>query len=182
VQALAQTPDEVTALEVRRRNHPPLAGVEGGRVLAGMVYAEGRSLNAMGEPLPPKVCHRAYPDIQIAQGNHAVSRGGAPLRAVPTEALLISHFPLRDYAAFERKIALGGAAYGRNTELDPTVGATWRRLHDLLGQGKLRAWYDEHVLCPDRVREGLELGSLLIDDAVALALDEIEDPPCAAKA
>ena len=182
LQVLEQTPDDVLALEVSRHNHPPLTGVEGAGALARMVYCERTSFNAMGGPLPAKVCHRADPDIEIGQGNHAISRGGAPLPAVQTDALRISHFPLRGYAAFERKIALGGAAYGRNTELDPGVGATWRQLHQLLRQGRLRDWFDQQVLCPARVREGIEGDALVFDDAVAQALGLIGNGPCVAKA
>jgi len=181
-QTLASAAGSVAAIEVQRGNHPPVVGVDGFRFLETMIYRERASLNPLGDPLPPKVCHRGFADIEVGQGNHAVARAGALLKPTPTDAITISHFPLRGYAAFERKIALGGAAYERNAHLPPEVGATWRRLHEILRSGELRAWYDRQVLKPEQVRRGLADGSLVVDDTVARTLGKLQDVACAAKA
>ncbi|HEY5412105.1 MAG TPA: glycosyltransferase family 2 protein [Caulobacteraceae bacterium] len=167
---LAQVPAARLAVEVQRRNHPPLASVDGPGFLQAMVYRERRSLNPMGRPLPPKVCHRGFADIEVAQGNHSASRGGAMLQAMTTGTIAISHFPLRGYAAFERKIALGGAAYTRNTEADPTDGASWRWLYEVLRRGGLRAWYDRQALAEEAIARGLADGALVKDDSVLRTL------------
>jgi hypothetical protein len=136
-----------------------------------MVYRERRSLNIFGEPLPTKIIHRALADIEVEQGNHKVGRSGVALAACSTDAITISHFPIRDFPSFERKIINGGAAYARNTELGPEVGKTWRRLYELWHQGGLRAWYDRQLLDPDRIAEGLASGALIRDERVLRAVD-----------
>ena len=175
---LAQVPAAWLAVEVQRRNHPPLASVDGPGFLHTMVYREQRSFNPMGQPLPPKVCHRGFADIEVAQGNHSASRCGALLPAMATQTITISHFPVRGYAAFERKIALGGAAYTRNTEADPADGASWRWLYDLLRQGDLRAWYERQVLAEQDIARKLAEGALVIDDSVLRALELPHEGSC----
>ena len=169
---------ELDAVTVQRRNHPPLA-VSGDRhFLQAMIYREQTSLNALGKPLKAKVCHRGSAEIEVAQGNHAVARAGARLAVAPTDRIVISHFPLRSYPAFERRIAHGGRAYARNTELGPGVGATWRWLYKLLQQGQLRRWYEQQLLADDRVIERLADGSLVIDDTVLRALASMTEGSC----
>jgi hypothetical protein len=102
----------------------------------------------------------------VAEGNHGVSRDGAALAAQSPQGIRIHHFPIRDYESFERKIALGGAAYLRNNQVPLGIGATWRFLYDLLQQGKLRAWYDRQVLTPDELAGRLANASLIYDDTV----------------
>lgn len=175
---LSEAPAGCTALEVRRRNHPPLAGRDGEQGPGVMIYREDRSISPLGLPLPTKVCHRALAGIEVGQGNHNVLLDGAPLAAEPTDRIGISHFPLRGYATFERKIAQGGAAYARNEELEPHVGATWRWLYGLLNDGALREWYERQELAPEAVLAGLANGSLVVDDSVARALGLAIEDPC----
>lgn len=177
-EALTEIPPRCDAVRAVRRNHPPLAVSAGPPRLETMVYRELQSFNALGNLLQPKVCHRAFADIEVAQGNHAVLKSGAPLPALDTDRLAISHFPVRGYAAFERKISLGGAAYARNTELDATVGAHWRWLYELLGRGELRRWYDGQLHAQDRIERGLAEGTLVFDDSVARALDPMREVAC----
>ena len=167
---LAATPEACEALVVERRNHPPVPGVAGSGFLSSMIYRERQSFNALGHPLPAKVCHRAFPDVDVAQGNHAASRGEVALRSLPTSTIVISHFPIRDYATFERKIVNGGSAYARNTEFGPNVGMTWRQLHALWREGGLPGWYEQQVLGPEKISSGLADGSLAIDESVLHAL------------
>ena len=44
-----------------------------------MTLRERESLNPLGKPLPPKLAHRAHPEITVVQGNHKVE--GARARA-----------------------------------------------------------------------------------------------------
>ncbi len=178
-QGFVQLPAATVAIEATRRNHPPLRGPSGLGALNAMIYRESSSFTPLLTPLPPKVAHRAMADVEVAQGNHAIARDGVPLPAAPTDAIEISHFPVRGYPAFARKIELGGAAYARNTELDPEVGLTWRWLHELLNRNRLRDWYDQQLLAPDQAMQRLEDGSLVIDEFVARALDKLPDAKCA---
>ena len=177
-QVLAEVPQGTAALEVERRNHPPQPGCDGPRPLEAMIYRERASFTPLGLSLPTKVCHRGFPDIDVAQGNHAVGRSGRPLAASRTADIAIGHFPVRGYAAFASKIGLGGAAYARNTELDETTGLTWRWLYELLNEGRLHAWYEEQVLSHDQVARGLADGSLVRDETVARALARQTDAKC----
>lgn len=161
---------ECSAVEVVRRNHPPIAAAVSEHFLSSMVYREHRSLNALGKPLPPKIIHRALADIEVDQGNHSVHHSGVTLAAEPINAIAISHFPIRDFPSFERKIMHGGAAYERNAELGPEVGETWRWLYALWRQGGLKAWYERQLLKPDQIKEGLAGHTLTRDDSVLRAV------------
>ena len=163
---LAQIPLECEALAVERFNHPPLAGEGAAYFLASMVYRELHSKNIFGKALPPKLCHRAFTDVEVTQGNHSATRSGKPLVTCPAHEIRISHFPVRDFGAFERKIVNGGAAYARNTSLDPSVGRSWRWLYELCCRGALRDWYDRQLLYPEHIAERLADGSLVLDNSV----------------
>jgi glycosyltransferase involved in cell wall biosynthesis len=109
-----------------------------------MTLRERVSLNPLGKPLPPKVAHRAHPEITVAQGNHKIE--GADLgERVDDGSIEILHFPMRTYAQFENKIVKGGRAYARNRELPQRTGRTWRRLYETWERGGLRDHYDESV-------------------------------------
>ena len=111
---------------------------------------ERQSLNSLGDPLPPKVCHRADRAITVTDGNHSVLLSGEPLAAKPVvTGLEILHFPVRSYQQLERKIRDGAEALARNTRVPAHVGITWRRLYrDHLLAGTLPAYYDS--LRPDQ--------------------------------
>lgn len=167
---LALVDPDCEGLVVERYNHPPVAGQDGKDFLAAMVYRESRSLNVFGDPLPPKVCHRGYADIQVVQGNHGASRLGRPLVCRAATNMAISHFPVRDFASFERKIIQGGEAYARNRELHPGVGYSWRWLYKLWCEKGLGDWYDGQLLRPEHIEERLAHGTLVLDDAVLRTL------------
>jgi hypothetical protein len=173
---LAAKPDTCQALLVNRQNFPPVCCSPESWFGDAMRFREQRSYNALGRPLPPKVCHRSFADIEVMQGNHKVARAGLPLAAEPCASIRIAHYPVRDYASFENRIAKGGAAYARNTELDPGVGATWRFLYELWRAGGLRAWYDQRVLTSDRTVEGLANGTLVEDTTLANTLRRTTSP------
>ena len=167
---LALVDPDCEGLVVERYNHPPVAGQDGTNFLAAMVYRESRSLNIFGDPLPPKVCHRGYADIQVVQGNHGASRLGRPLVCRAATNMAISHFPVRDFASFERKIIQGGEAYARNRELHPGVGYSWRWLYKLWCEKGLGDWYEAQLLRPEHIEERLAHGTLVLDDAVLRTL------------
>ena len=144
----------------QRSNFIPPAGLDG-RFYDAMVTRDTRSLNDLGQALPPKTCHRGGPDIVVMPGNHGISGGIGPI--TETDEITIFHFPIRTYPQFERKIKLGGAAYARNTTLAPSVGATWRALYQRYTDGRLRQFYDQTVFGPEEIRLGLQSGRLSHD-------------------
>ena len=175
---LQRVPAEWDAVQVQRFNHPPLEGMRDARFLETMVFRERDSRNALGKALPPKVCHRALGDIEVAQGNHFVAVGGARLASLPASEIGISHFPLHGYVAFERRIAQGGAAYLRNPDRDPSLGRTWKWLYGLLEHGELRTWYDGNVLDQQALDRGLATNSLVLDEVVVRTLGLAREDAC----
>jgi hypothetical protein len=161
---LADVPREYGAAVAPRFNYPPTEE-EAGAFYERLVVRETLSLNAMGRPLPGKCCHRPYPDIQVAQGNHEVEAEGMLLLPEPL-AVDILHFPMRTFKGFERRIVLGGQAYARNRELPHNIGDTWRRLYALYQRGELRDYWDGQVLSQKRLSEGLLSGRLRFDPRV----------------
>jgi hypothetical protein len=159
----------VDCVEVPRSNCVPTEPQEDRSFAERMVFRERRSLNTDGRPLPSKVCHRGFHDIEIEQGNHRALRAGRPLPAA-LSSLHILHYPVRSYAQFENKIKKGGAAYLRNTQLPLGVGSTWRNLYRLWQSGGLEARYEEMVVTAARADERLRSGDLIYDDAVMRVL------------
>jgi hypothetical protein len=110
-----------------------------------MTVRERESLNPVGKPLPPKLAHRAHPEITVVQGNHRL-RGPALGERLDDGTIEILHFPMRSYAQFENKIVKGGQAYARNQELPERIGRTWRRLYEVWQRGELPAHYADSVV------------------------------------
>jgi Glycosyl transferase family 2 len=110
-----------------------------------MTLRERESLNPVGKPLPPKLAHRAHPEIVVVQGNHRI-KGPDIGSELDDGSIEILHFPMRSYAQFENKIVKGGRAYARNKELPKKTGRTWRRLYETWEQGGLPAHYHENVV------------------------------------
>lgn len=126
-----------------------------------MVYRRRVSLNAVGKPLPPKVAHRAHPEVEVAQGNHwAVLPGEL---GVVENRVDIFHYPLRSYAQFTNKIIKGGQAYERNTTHDAQVGGTWRKLYKEYQRNGLRDYYRQQAVSQHEINQGLRAGALISD-------------------
>jgi glycosyltransferase involved in cell wall biosynthesis len=133
-----------------------------------MTVRERESLNPVGKPLPPKLAHRAHPEIEVVQGNHRV-RGPDLGERLDDDTVEILHFPMRSYAQFENKIVKGGQAYARNRELPEKVGRTWRRLYEVWQRGELPEHYAESVVS-DSSRDDLVEDTRLRDYLRALRL------------
>lgn len=168
---LAALPPEVGVLRVPRSNFLPTP--DDGRLFhEQMVVRQERSLNGLGDPLLPKVCHRARPDVTVEQGNHKVT-GSDLARFEGPSPLVIFHFPLRTYNQFEKKIVNGGRAYRRNTELRPSAGRVWKQLYRLHEQGKLPDYYARQQRSPAAIAKGLEAGELVFDERLHLFLKSL---------
>ena len=160
---LASIDPAADAVSANRQNFVPIAMEPGAFFAEFMTIREVQSLNALGRPLPAKVCHRAYADIEVDQGNHSVKRNAKPMAPVPGP-ISILHFPQRAYEQFENKIAKGGAAYIRNTYLPENIGATWRHLYDIWRRGELRRYYEQSLPSTAELQQGLESGQLVRDE------------------
>jgi hypothetical protein len=160
---LNAVPPACDAMAIQRLNFPPRPMAEGDFFADAMIVRERRSLNALGQPLPCKVCHRALADIEVEQGNHAVRRDGRALAADPGP-ITILHFPMRSYRQFANKIIKGGAAYERNTCLPVGMGSAWRHLYDVYKAGKLEDFWRQMILDDSMIDVGLRSGRLVRDD------------------
>jgi hypothetical protein len=128
-----------------------------------MVYREAKSLNALGQPLPPKMAHRGSPDVVVAQGNHSVS-GLQPLEVAQGQVEIL-HYPIRNYRQLLNKITKGGAAYERNNKLPPGTGGTWRTLYrEFLATHGLVDFYQKHLYSRERITQELATGAIVRDD------------------
>ena len=154
-------PSEFNALSAERFNFVPLVNVHS-PFYNDMIYRERVSLNPLGNPLPPKMAHRGYPNIIVEQGNHKV-RGIGELNII-SNLVEIFHFPIRTYEQFVNKIKTGGAAYERNEKLPESMGYTWRNLYDQYKQNNnLINYYQQHLYDQKRLNEQLRSGAILED-------------------
>jgi hypothetical protein len=128
------------------------------------------SVNALGDPLPAKVAHRADDDVVVAQGNHDISIRAEPVRRA-VAPITILHFPVRTRAQFFNKISKGGAAYERNTELHRGIGSTWRSLYGLHRARRLDEVFSKELLETDEITRGLADGTLVRDERLSTALE-----------
>jgi fibrillarin-like rRNA methylase len=153
----------VLSLKVERKNFiPPLVN-SGSFFARDMVIREVDSYNSLGDPLPAKVCHRAYADVIVSQGNHAVEINGRRVDPSPIE-ITILHYPLRSYSQFENKIVKGGRAYERNLVLNKSIGGTWRALYEQYLAGTLHEYYLQQTESEEKIKYKLDKGELLVDN------------------
>jgi hypothetical protein len=155
---LAAVPEDIDVVVAQRHNL--IARPEG--VALTVRQAASVQHPGLGDgPLPPKVAHRASPEISVRQGNHEVD--GLSGRPLDDGRIDILHLPVRSYAHFANKIAKGGAAYARNTELPEAVGHQWRRLHALQQAGEFDAEWQKLLLSEEEISQGLADGTLVED-------------------
>jgi hypothetical protein len=128
-----------------------------------------------GTPLLPKACHRAYPDIRVADGNHYVKRRGNRIAERSDHPLQILHFPMRSAAQFERKIRQGAEAVQANTRITAPTGAHWRRLHrDYVSKGGLGEYYSDRAPTEEQIAAGRASGTFAEDTRIRDALRRID--------
>lgn len=146
-QALSSVPPDIGGIEARRVNFMPMR-MSTGPFWRDMIWREAVSRNALGEPLPGKVAHRAAKDVVVHAGNHGVaSTALGPIEA--HRAITIFHFPIRSFEQFRDKIRLGGAAFQRNKQLTADIGHVWRKLYEIEQTGGLEAWHQQTVVHGD---------------------------------
>ena len=164
--SLAALPTSVQACRVDRTNFlpPPRDSHDQRPFHQRQLLRERVSRNSLGEPLPPKLIHRADPLIEVSDGNHGASIAGQPLQGISDAGIEILHVPIRSYEQLERKIRQGAQALQRNQRVGPGVGHSWRSLYsEHLQQGTLPGYYDG--LRPDDASIAAQLNSgELIED------------------
>lgn len=120
------------------------------------------SLHERGGRIGSKVCHRADPEITVAQGNHALT--GTTLGAVwPGSPITVLHAPDRSYRQYANKIQVGGSSLAANPDLDPEFGWHWRAEYRRLQDGTLEQTWHDRQLSGAEVRHQLGEGRLVTD-------------------
>jgi hypothetical protein len=131
-----------------------------------LVVRETATMSPTGWPLLPKVAHRAHPAVEVAQGNHSVV--GPWTKVVPVGGLVeILHFPMRDYAQFERKVVNTGEAFARTPSVPSDVAMDQRELYALHAEGRLRDYFEERLAAEEAIEAGLTDGTLVVDRRLA---------------
>jgi hypothetical protein len=142
-------PLDIQAITITRKNFiPPLTEHLNQPFWKSMLIREQNSCNSLGQPLPPKICHRGIKDIQIGDGNHTADSPSLTICAANYKDIEILHYPVRSYHQLERKIRQGSAALRINSRIAPGTGGTWHYINDeFLNQGRLSEYYES--LRPD---------------------------------
>ncbi|MGV3526694.1 MAG: glycosyltransferase family 2 protein [Candidatus Sericytochromatia bacterium] len=158
---LAQVPVAYRLVAARRHNFTALS--EGSACFwRELIYRPAASLNFLGQPLSGKLCHRGEAEIVVHHGNHSVSPM-QPADIWPGEAFEIFHFPVRNYAQFERKVRNGGASWALNSSAEPEIGVAKRALYSRYLRGELPAFYQSWCLDRAGRERALAQGELVCD-------------------
>ena len=171
---LAAVPRDTDCLEVPRVDMlPPRDTAE--RFYRIDDRSPGRPARAWPQLWTPKVCHRAYSDIRVAQGNHFVLRGGVRLAEKRDHALRIVHYPLRSLDQLERRIRRGLMALEPNSPMNPSSARRWRRLYrSHLQPEQAEPYYAERALSAEQIAAGIASGTLIRDTRIRDALRQLD--------
>ncbi|SDB40294.1 Glycosyltransferase involved in cell wall bisynthesis [Desulfonatronum thiosulfatophilum] len=173
--SLTSVPKGIDVLRVPRVNFLPRPNSHHLPFYERMTVRERVSRNRRGRPLPPKICHRAYPDVSVGDGNHKATRSGGLMPTTDQHPLEILHFPMRSYPQFLNKIRQGVEAAERNARLTPDICGNWRFLYrEYYLRGRLFDYYQEHVLDDQAVAEGIREGRLVADERLLEWMREID--------
>ena len=164
---LTAVPERYGQIVSERNNFMPVEVGSGEAFYERLLVRERRSLNLHGEPLEPKVAHRGHPGVRVKPGNHGIEWVGLWPTPEAVPLLEVLHFPMRSFEQFEQKVLHTGIGYESLQYRSEEVGRDQLRLLELQRCGELRAWYEERLLSPGAVQQGLRGGTLVIDDRLA---------------
>ena len=143
--SLERVPAGVDVLYVERSNFRAIPGGTD-RPIEDMIYRDVLSRNSLGQPLPPKACHRGVDDVEVSYGNHD-AHSSTFSGSVNSDLIEILHFPVRNLAQISRKVSLGGQALINSNGIEESVGATWRELERGRLEGTVESYF--HEMCVD---------------------------------
>jgi Glycosyl transferase family 2 len=114
----------------------------------------------------PDALHIGTPDIEVAQGNHAVS---LPSRGTPArdDSLEVLHLPWRSWSQYSRKVEAAGRAYSSAGARQPSPNHHGMRDFRRLEAGLLEGYYLIRHPDDERLERGLADGTLVLDDRLA---------------
>ncbi len=172
--ALEAVPRDADCLTVPHFDMPP-PPASGKKFFEAMLVRRMDNKTIYGTPLQTNVCHRAYRDIRVADGNHSVMRRGHRLVERADHTLEFLHFPLRSMAQLERKIRQGAEALAANPQLGRGTGSHWQRVYrDYFVQGRLAEYYGERAPTSEQIAAGLASGAFAEDTRIRDALRRLD--------
>ena len=167
---LAAIPPGIDCLSVPRVDMLPPRNADRKFYESMLVYnGNGRSVH--GTALAPKACHRAYPDVRVAQGNHFVKRRDSRLTDTSDHTMRIIHYPLRSLGHLQRRVRQGAIAQVPGSRMNAISADRWRKLYgNYLQPGQLESYYSERAPSPEQIEAGIASGTLICETRIRDAL------------
>ncbi|MFD4423042.1 glycosyltransferase family 2 protein [Agromyces sp. NPDC058484] len=137
---------------------------------------ELRAMGLLAHSTPDAV-HIGTPDIEVAQGNHAVS---LPSRGTPSrdDSLEVLHLPWRSWGQYSRKVSAAGRAYTSAGAARPSPNHHGMRDFVRQQAGLLEGFYLIRHPDGEQLERGLADGTFVRDDRLApLARHGLPDVP-----
>lgn len=161
---LSRIPPVCTVARAGRHNFVPVDEAAG-PFYEHMIYRETRSLNPVGRPLLPKVCHRGSARVVVGFGNHRARN----IRTlwIWKAALDIFHYPMRTYAQFERRTREMGEILAADSARPPGVSNAREEMYRLYREGRLPEHYRQRLVPAAGVPAALADGRLVRDTRLA---------------
>jgi hypothetical protein len=164
----AAVPERFGYMIVERNNYLPVAQ-DGRHFYERMVFRERRTLNIRGEQLEPKVAQRPRAAASVTPGNHDLENPTME-RAPDIGAVAVGHFPMRTFEQFERKVINTGTGYELLEDRDAGVGGDQLELLRIQRSGRLRDYFQNGLLDPERLQKCLDTGEVVADERLRAAL------------
>ena len=123
-------------------------------------YRQTHPTNALGNPLPGKICHRASANIQIDHGNHNAREADVASHQKQLNDIEVLHFPNRSIKQFTAKTQRGAKAVRNNTALSKSTCYTWRAMDAAIQAGRFGKDFAHQVLSPVKIIRLLNTGAI----------------------
>jgi hypothetical protein len=136
-----------------------------------MTYRRETSLNPVGKPLPPKVCHRGNPSIVTAPGNHSIKDINE--EDIFNGALEIYHYPYRNLEQLKRKVKNIGEGYYKSCQVNEKTGTgpglATREIYKQYQENpaNLDTFFAKNILNHNQISIGLAIGELVKEKRLA---------------
>lgn len=174
--------DSNTNVAVARRSNyvfTPKPWYRGRSTFLDLIYREVTSKNALGAPLPPKVAHRAHPDVIMPNGNHHVENIGT--QCIAYNALEVFHYPVRSREQWREKILVGFRPVIDNAAASAGgMFGTWKYLHRKASERDgFNTLLKEYTYTPKRIRQALKEGNVVLDMRLRDFIKKLDQQPLA---
>jgi len=118
----------------------------------------------------PKVLCRLDGLKSVGMGNHDAVHPGAKLTS---EHIAISHYPLRTYEQFEKKVHNHGSSIQRNTRFGEEINWHLKRWFEQLENGELKQEYMKYVIDEKQQEALMAAGVICVDTATESLIKDL---------